>query len=361
MVKSVSFSPYGGDTIKALQARQAALQQEAPPLPGVQNMRSPWQGASYLANTLVNNLQQNAAVSQEREARGKLTELLAGHAEGTPWQNEELASIYSIEPELGIHMTDQQNAAAKLDNWVEIPPPEGAKPGQKWIRNTTNGDQKAVGGQSVTQVGSGETEFQKKAGGNLAESMKMLADDAVASQSDSAKLAQLEGYLKKSGGAVTGIKALASQLGIAVEGGDDLAAAEMLIASMVPSQKAPGSGTVSDADLQLFRQSLPRLLNQPGGNAKIIATLKGLMSYRREQGLVAQKVLQGQIPQDQAYTALMAIKSPMLDFPLDVPGLAEGTLDVTRLTPGQLYAFEDGTLHRWNGQDATIETNWTAE
>ena len=365
MVKTVSFSPYGGDTIKALEARQKALQQTAPELPGVNEMRSPWQGASYLANTLVNTLQQNAAAGQEQQAREGLAQLLAGHATGQPWQSAEIANAYQYDPELGLHLMDQEQAfrlaTMKQENWVDMPAPPDAKPGQMWKRNTVTGEIRTAGGQSVTQIGSGETEFQKEGGKILAKSMSELANDAVRSQSDSAKLGQLESFLKQSGGAVTGIKAWAASMGFPVEGADDLAAAQALINSMVPEQREPGSGTMSDADLLLFKQSLPRLINQPGGNKKIIATLKGIMSYRREQGMVAQKVLSGQIPMEKAYEALMAVKSPMLNFPLDVPGLSEGTLDQSRLTPGQLYYFPNGEMRRWNGQDATIETNWAKE
>jgi hypothetical protein len=148
LVKSVSFSPYGGDTIKALQARQASLQQNAPELPSVGNMRSGWQGASYLANTLVNTLQQNAAAGQERNARTKLAELISGHAAGQPWSPEEIGNVYQYEPELGAHIMDleaaRQLAAGKQENWTAIPTPEGEN-GQ-WFQNTVTGEQKKVGG-----------------------------------------------------------------------------------------------------------------------------------------------------------------------------------------------------------------------
>jgi hypothetical protein len=115
MVRAVSFTPYGGDTIKALQERQAALQEAAPQLPGVSNLRSGWQGASYLANTLVNTLQQNAAASQEHTARTKLAELISNHVTGTPWKQEEIANIYQIQPELGQHIMDLEEARATAE------------------------------------------------------------------------------------------------------------------------------------------------------------------------------------------------------------------------------------------------------
>lgn len=171
MVKSVSFSPYGGDTIKALEARQKALQQSAPELPAVQNMRSPWQGAAYLGNQLVNTLQQNAAASQERSARQQLAQMLGGHAEGTSWSNEEFANMGQLDPEFMTHLMDLQAAkelsAGKTENWVPVETPAG-ETGQ-WIRETVTGDIKRVGGGAdsstwkPTDIGSLRDDYTKLA------------------------------------------------------------------------------------------------------------------------------------------------------------------------------------------------------
>ena len=51
-----------------------------------------------------------------------------------------------------------------------------------------------------------------------------------------------------------------------------------ILSQLVPGQRAPGSGTMSDADLALYRNSLPQISNKPGGNAIIIATMKVLQN-----------------------------------------------------------------------------------
>lgn len=148
MVRSVSFTPYGGDTIKALQARQLALQKEAPQLPAVANMRSPWQGASHLANTFVNTLQQNAAIAQEREARKQLSSLIGGHDPGTDWTGQDIGQATALDEDVGIHLMDLQAAkelaASKQEHWTPLPTPEG-ETGQ-WYRSDISGETKKIGG-----------------------------------------------------------------------------------------------------------------------------------------------------------------------------------------------------------------------
>ena len=43
---------------------------------------------------------------------------------------------------------------------------------------------------------------------------------------------------------------------------DAAAAAEAILSQLVPGQRAPGSGTMSDADLALYRNSLPQISNK---------------------------------------------------------------------------------------------------
>lgn len=106
MARSVSFSPYGGDTIKALQERQRMLaeQQQQILQPPAGGIRSPWQGASMVANSFVNNLNRRAAERQEADARQQLAQTIAGIDYSTGATPEQIGSIYQMDPEFGTRL-----------------------------------------------------------------------------------------------------------------------------------------------------------------------------------------------------------------------------------------------------------------
>lgn len=116
------------------------------------------------------------------------------------------------------------------------------------------------------------------------------------------------------GGAKTGFQAWLGSKGIATEGLDDVQLAEALISQLVPAQRPPGSGVMSDADLALFKLSLPRLMNTPGGNAKIIDTMRGIAQYDIEMGNIARKGLLGEITPRQAFDDYADVSNPLAEF-----------------------------------------------
>lgn len=112
-------------------------------------------------------------------------------------------------------------------------------------------------------------------------------------------------------GAQGGITQLAGAIGLNIGGLDEVQASEAIINSLVPLQRAPGSGTMSDADLELFKKSLPRIINQPGGNARIINTLRALNNYTIAHAAIVRKLALGQIDQAQADSERAAIPNPL--------------------------------------------------
>jgi hypothetical protein len=106
-------------------------------------------------------------------------------------------------------------------------------------------------------------------------------------------------------------KAYAGELGIATEGLSDIQAATALINQIVPTQRLPGSGPMSDADLALFKQSVPRIINQPGGNAKIIETMRGIAKYEAQMGEIAQGVVDRTISPQEARKRIRELKNPL--------------------------------------------------
>lgn len=105
-----------------------------------------------------------------------------------------------------------------------------------------------------------------------------------------AQIDQLEGLLA---GSKTGFEGAAVQLageaGIDLGGASGVQAAQALINQMVPAQRQPGSGPMSDADLALFKQSLPRIINQQGGNDLIVETLRQINAYDMELARITQE------------------------------------------------------------------------
>lgn len=103
---------------------------------------------------------------------------------------------------------------------------------------------------------------------------------------------QLEGLLAGSKQGLDGAAVqMAGELGIDLGGASGVQAAQALINQMVPAQRQPGSGPMSDADLALFKQSLPRIINQPMGNELIIQTLRQINAYDMELARITQEGL----------------------------------------------------------------------
>jgi len=84
---------------------------------------------------------------------------------------------------------------------------------------------------------------------------------------------------------------------------DSAAAAEALISQLVPAQRPPGSGVISDADLALYKASLPQIQARPGGNKLIIENMRLILEHNRKIGDISHRVIT-----DPKYNATMARK-----------------------------------------------------
>jgi hypothetical protein len=138
-----------------------------------------------------------------------------------------------------------------------------------------------------------------------------------------ARLDQLEGLLENvDTGAGAAFRLALGEFGIPSEGLSDLQAAQALMNSMVPEQRQPGSGPMSDADLALFKQSVPRLINQPGGNQLIIQTIRQINEYDAELARIAQQAASGQITREQARDAVNNMTNPLENFNERIEGVS---------------------------------------
>ena len=164
-------------------------------------------------------------------------------------------------------------------------------------------------------VGGEQSPFLKKAQEQQAAifgDIKKSGDGARRTLNDVTRLGSI--LDKSPGGLEAGFKLAAGNFGIKTEGLDNLQTAEAIINRLVPQQRPPGSGTMSDADLELFKKSLPRIINQPGGNKAIISYLKGINEYLIKEGEIASLVLNGKITPEQADQRMLALQNPLEEF-----------------------------------------------
>ena len=162
-------------------------------------------------------------------------------------------------------------------------------------------------GGGITISNKGADEFEKLDAQTLIDVYKAgSAADRSMMQID--RLADILGRFDTGGQAK--IKELLGILGVETAGLDDIQAAQALISQLVPQQRPPGSGPMSDADLDLFKKSLPRLINTPNGNAIILGTMRAVAEYDREGALIVQRFRSGEIDKVTAFQLLQSRRDP---------------------------------------------------
>jgi hypothetical protein len=169
--------------------------------------------------------------------------------------------------------------------------------------------------QQTVNLPAAEKAFETKAGSLMAESYGEVAKQGVASSRALGTLTRLESLLDKTGGGlVPALQSFAGQFGIKSKGSSDIEAAQAVINRLVPEQRAPGSGTMSDRDIELFKASLPRLINTPEGNRQILEAMRGIVEYDIKAGQIARDALNGRIKQDEAEKRLNDLRNPLEQF-----------------------------------------------
>jgi hypothetical protein len=198
---------------------------------------------------------------------------------------------------------------------------------------------RAGAGGTTIDMGSGGGKFEEQFAKLDADTIGSVLTAGSAALRSAGKIEQLEQLLAGSpGGIEAGLIQIAGELGINTEGLDQITAAQAIINSLVPEQRTPGSGPMSDADLALFKASLPRIINQPGGNAIILATMKAVAQYDAAGLAIVQRLRTGEITRDQAFQLLMDRPHPMPQFRA-TPGGGTGT--DTTLSPEAVDLIEE--------------------
>jgi hypothetical protein len=176
----------------------------------------------------------------------------------------------------------------------------------------------AAGNEGTTvNVNTGESDvFYRELDRQSAQMFGELVNQGVTSGITLERINTLDGLLANiETGAGASFRQIAANYGLRL--GDDVGdiqAAQALINQIVPTQRPPGSGPMSDADLELFKQSVPRLINQPDGNRIIIETMRRLADYTRRQGEIAAAVNNRELTPADGRRMLYALENPLSGF-----------------------------------------------
>lgn len=182
-------------------------------------------------------------------------------------------------------------------------------------------------GELVKNVIGGEVSpFEKKSQEKLAENYVTIADSGRTARRSLSDINRLESLLEKtSTGFGASAKLAAGNIGIATKGLSELQAADALINKLVPQQRPPGSGTMSDADLDLYKKSVVRIINQPGANKLIIDSTKDINNYIIKEADIANQVLNGKISREEADRKFAELGNPIQDFFKKNPSIIGGS------------------------------------
>lgn len=182
---------------------------------------------------------------------------------------------------------------------------------QEWIL----AKRQAGAASTNVSVGGASSEFDKVFDKRNAEMFAGILETSAGTTAKLAQIDQLGALLENSPtGASAALQRFAGNMGINSEGLDNLQSVEAIINKMVPAQREAGSGPMSDRDLEMFKQSLPRLINTPEGNRQIVARMRGLAEYEQAQGAIALKVAQKIMSPADALAALQSLPNPLANL-----------------------------------------------
>jgi len=168
---------------------------------------------------------------------------------------------------------------------------------------------------TTVNVGGKPSPFQEASEKKQAEVFSGLQESGTSAQRAAKDINKLDNLLSKvDTGGVAAFKQAAGNLGIKTEGLDNIQAAQAIINKLVPQQRPAGSGTMSDADLALYKESLPRLINQPGANKEIVRSMKEINKYLIKEGEIASAVLDGKITPAEGRKRLLELGNPVEEF-----------------------------------------------
>ena len=159
--------------------------------------------------------------------------------------------------------------------------------------------------------GKGDEKLQEK----LSEHFVKTFEAGDTAGDDIKQLAEMRALAAKVGtGAGAVVKQYLGGWGIKSEGLSEIQALQAGISRLIPQQRVPGSGTSSDFDSQMFKDSVVGLSKTPQGNALIFDTMDGLAKNKLDRAEVAGRVVSGEITRSEGIKEMLALQRQARDL-----------------------------------------------
>jgi hypothetical protein len=232
-------------------------------------------------------------------------------------QDKFMAALAEYSP---LEFARMQMSGQKAESFRPMTAEEKAKynlPNDQQFQISSTGKISSIGtGPLVKNVVGGEiSPFDKKVQEELAKDYVSVRESGRVARRTISDIARIESLLEKTPtGLGASAKLFAGNLGIPTKGLSELQAAEALINKLVPQQRAPGSGPMSDADLDLYKKSVVRIINQPGANKLIIDSTRSINNYIIKEAEIANLVLNGKITREEADRRFAELGNPVQEF-----------------------------------------------
>jgi len=237
-------------------------------------------------------------------------------------QARQIESEFAPEPkERRLSVTGGSELADQMGSLYGVSIPEGEtyEVGITGDRVTQINRLGASNVQNIDMGDSAESEFNERFARLDAETLSQAGEVGAEAVRNRGRLDRLEQLLKDSPqGFEGGVKQIAGRFGIATEGVDEIQATQALVNSIVPEQRPEGSGPMSDADLQFFIESFPRIINQKGGNEKIINTLRAINEYDAQAAEIVGRLRRDEIDRAEAFDQLRERENPLSSIQDDI-------------------------------------------
>ena len=129
-----------------------------------------------------------------------------------------------------------------------------------------------------------------------------------------------------------------------------------MVNQMVPAQRPPGSGTMSDKDVDLFKNSLANVAQTKEGREFILAQSEAINRYDAARAVIAQDIRARRIGRSQGMDKMMALPNPLAGLEQNLKTF--GIAGAGQPNPiGQQGAGQGGTRYRNPQTGQVIEWN----
>lgn len=217
--------------------------------------------------------------------------------------------IYEGQPDPTSNMQDYEAYAA--DEIASGRQPIGRLQYEQEVRKA-GASNISVGGVSQTP---GDDKFYETLGTESGKRFSAMIQQGSAARRNLSQLDVASDLLQTAPQGPRGLATLfAGRLGIDLGGLDEAQALNAVVNQMIPAQREPGSGPMSDRDIDMYKGSVVAVSNLPGGNALIIETARAVNQYDMQIADIAGKVEDGLLTRAEAREEMANVPNPIDAF-----------------------------------------------